>query len=246
MKTLLLCDMENIKETSTICAKNNLCLNADSFRHYDLLNSQPHLLKEYLMDYKNVEICSFHGPITDMIFENGYIELAKRKFEFAYTISQKINCKNIVLHNGYVPQTGSPESWVNSATELWGKFLLHKDTETIFYLENNLENNPDVIINLIENVGRNNLKMCLDIGHANVFSDMEIPKWIEISHKYIGFVHLHNNNGKIDRHNGLGNGTINMLEACNALEQYCPDAIWALETVDLEESVEWLKNNGFY
>jgi sugar phosphate isomerase/epimerase len=34
--------------------------------------------------------------------------------------------------------------------------------------------------------------MCLDVGHANVFSNKKITEWIEKMNEKIGFVHLHN------------------------------------------------------
>ena len=87
--------------------------------------------------------------------------------------------------------------------------------------------------------------MCLDIGHANIYSKIDVTDWIEKVNKNIGFVHLHNNFGENDDHNGLNNGNINMNEVCEALEQYSPNAIWEIETEEWKESIKWLLENGY-
>jgi len=87
--------------------------------------------------------------------------------------------------------------------------------------------------------------MCLDIGCVNIYSNMKITEWIEKVNKNIGFVYLYNNDGKMDKHKGLNNGKINMIEICEALEQYCPNAIWQIETTEYEDSIKWLKKNKY-
>jgi sugar phosphate isomerase/epimerase len=68
------------------------------------------------------------------------------------------------------------------------------------------------------------------VGIKNNKENIEITDWIKKANEKIGFVHLHNNFGKNDDHNGLNNGNINMNEVCKALEQYSPNAIWEIET----------------
>ena len=63
----------------------------------------------------------------------------------------------------------------------------------------------DTIINCVYS----NIKMCYDVGHANIaFSTpFEYKKYID----YIQSFHIHNNEGKIDTHNPFGeNGSINL------------------------------------
>jgi sugar phosphate isomerase/epimerase len=73
------------------------------------------------------------------------------------------------------------------------------------------------------------MKICLDIGHVNVNSSLGIIEWIEGLNDRIGHVHLHNNDGNNDDHNGLNSGTININEICDILKQNCPGASWNLE-----------------
>ena len=245
MKKILLSDFGDIRTTPSLCKKYNLGVDAGSFCFYDFYPPDSEIINKHLTSYKNIEIYSIHGPIADLIFESNVITEAKTRFEYAYNILPKLNCKNMILHNGYVSETSLPENWIKNAGTFWKNYLKNKDNGTNFYIENYMETSPDIILDLINDVNKNNFKMCLDTGHVNIFSDIKITEWIEKANKNIGFVHLHNNGGKKDDHNALNNGTINMLDVCKTLEQYSPDAIWALETTYLEESVEWLKKNNF-
>ncbi len=91
------------------------------------------------------------------------------------------------------------------------------------------------------------MNICLDIGHAHCNSKTSVLDWVKKLNKQIGFVHLHNNYGQQDEHLGFEKGTINFLEICNALEEYAPNSIWAIETNinDMEDSIIWLIENNF-
>ena len=241
MKRILLCDSGEYEKVSELCVKYNLGVNVDVSTPEYYLEYKPNKLNEKIEGYGNVEILSIHGCFEDLKIDSSDILIRKitaKRFEYAYEISCKMKCKNIVLPNGYVPgrtQSLAVELW------FWKHFLKNKDKETIFYIKNELDETPMYINDLINAVNDENLKMCLDIGHANVFSKVKIMDWIKKVNKNIGFVYLYNNNGKINKHNGLSNGKINMIEICEALEQYCQNAIWQIETVEYEDSIKWLK-----
>jgi sugar phosphate isomerase/epimerase len=213
------------------------------------------IICDYLEIYKNIEIYSMHGPFVDLSFgsiDNLIMEATEKRFEYTYQVSCKLKINNIVLHNGYIPDTKAPSwgttyppNWIKRSKLFWDNFLQNKELEKMFYIENFMEYNPDIILELLTKVNRKNFKMCFDVGHANIFSKIGIIKWIEIVNENIGFVHLHNNNGETDEHAGINNGKINMLEICNSLEEYSPNAIWAIETKECEESIEWLIRNKF-
>jgi len=58
-------------------------------------------------------------------------------------------------------------------------------------------------------------------------------------------VHLHQNHGSEDEHLGLRKGNMPMAAVLNALGEYAPDAVWALECNldEMEESIEFLQEN---
>jgi sugar phosphate isomerase/epimerase len=248
MKQIILCDDGNIVEVSKLCRKYHIGVNIDRFYKPDYLENSPNAINEHLECYKNIDICSIHGPFADLNFGSSDVlirEVTAKRFEYAYDISCKLGCKNIILHNGYVPGTSTPSNWIKRGRIFWDDFLNNKNRETIFYIENLLEHDPEIINDVINMTSKNNLKICFDTGHTNVFSKIKITEWIEKMNKNIGFVHLHNNYGERDEHNGLDNGNINMMEICIALEQYSPNAIWAIENLEYKKSIEWLIGNKY-
>ena len=233
MKQIIICDLRNIFEISKFCESNNFDVNIDQFSVPDFLEKSPNAIDEHQQIYKNVNIYSIHGSKYDLNIgsrDSLIREVTLKRYESTYEISEKLKCKNIIFHNGYVPGTTSHSSWVKRAKVFWNKFLRNKPREVNFYIENLVEHNPDIIIDVVNSVNSKNLKVCFDIGHANIFSKVEIITWIEKMNSNIGFVHLHNNFGIKDVHFGLGNGVICMKEICIALEHYCPESIWAIET----------------
>ena len=85
---------------------------------------------------------------------------------------------------------------------------------------------------IIDGVGDDSLKVCLDIVHAHANSIMSVEEWIETSGDRIAYYHLHNNHGKTnileyndDEHLGLNNGTINIESVLKKTEECSPNAI---------------------
>jgi sugar phosphate isomerase/epimerase len=174
-------------------------------------------------------------------------EATRNRFEYSYGISQKLGCKHIILHHGYVPGTSYPPNWIKRGKIFWDDFLRDKSDDTFFHIENMLEFTPDLIMEMVSTVSDARLDVCLDVGHAHCNSKTPVCEWIKKLNKQIGFVHLHNNYGQKDEHLGFKKGTIDFLDICHALEEYAPDSIWGIETNinDMEDSILWLKKENF-
>jgi sugar phosphate isomerase/epimerase len=246
MEKIVLCEEGNNKKTAEICKKYGFAVNIDSFSDPDYLNTNPNAIKENLETYNGICIFSMHGSMHDLNSGSKDIlirDVTLKRYEYSYEISRKLGCTNIIFHNGYVPGTSFSKNWIQRSKDFWGNFLKNKKVETIFYIENQLEHDADIIYEVVNQVNNNQLKVCLDIGHLNVFSRIKVSEWIKKLNRRIGFVHLHNNHGQSDEHNDLYNGNINLIEIIELLEQNCPEAIWALETKDNEKSIEWLIEN---
>ena len=94
------------------------------------------------------------------------------------------------------------------------------------------------------------LKLCIKyntgIEIQGFFDPNEVKKREELIERLgerITYVHLHDNFGKTDDHEGLG-----MDLWINALNEHSPAAIWSLECrVDaMEDSIKYLIDNKFY
>ena len=78
----------------------------------------------------------------------------------------------------------------------------------VMVLENVQETGPEFILDIIENVGSNNLKASLDIGHANIHSEIPVTEWIKTYGENLYHMHIHNNYGDDDSHFSLLDGNI--------------------------------------
>jgi len=105
-----------------------------------------------------------------------------------------------------------------------------------------LEKKPYLIKDIIDGVNNKQLKACLDIGHVNACAKEDVLHWIELLGNRIGHVHLHNNFGVKDEHNGINNGNLDIKAITSYLKINCLSANWNLEIrTNLEESIELIE-----
>ena len=253
MKWLLLCDSRNLEQTALLCKKHNLGIEAQAFWDPNYLNINSNGIEVHLNALKNISIRAIHGPFWDMCpgsYDSLIREATKIRFEDAYDCANKIKAKHIILHHGGYPagvftHKKSKNEWLSRNIQFWKDFLIDKDKSVKIHVENFLEPDPELMLQLIEGVDQENLDINLDIGHVNYSSDLSVIEWIKRLNKHIGYVHIHDNIGIADNHLGLGQGNLPLTEIFEALEKYSPNAIWAIENHDLEESIDWLKGHGF-
>lgn len=257
MKEIRLCDDAEVEKVMSLCLENNLGIEVQGFYNPILINTKESddILLKYkkaLKDFKGGK--SLHAPFWDLNLgsKNPAVREATMKaYNYAYDVAKALGCTEIVVHNGFVPNTSYYQGWVKNATAFWQEFFKDKDNSITMMIENQCEEDSEVLKMEIDSVNDSRLKVCLDIGHANANSNMSVEDWIKTLGNRIGYLHLHNNHGKIsgrpsymnDEHLGLSDGTINVEKVFRLLEDHCPDAIWNVECrLDfIKESVDVLK-----
>jgi len=143
MKRIILCDSSEYKKIPQLCIKYNLGVNIDILTPEYYLQYDHKELDKKIEGYGNAEIFSIHGCFEDLKFDSSDVLIRKitlKRFEYAYKISRKLKCKNIVLPNGYVP--GRTQSLAVGSV-FWRYFLRNKDKETMFYIKNVLDEIPN-------------------------------------------------------------------------------------------------------
>lgn len=90
--------------------------------------------------------------------------------------------------------------------------------ETACHELHEVNTRPENIINFINQVGADNLKICIDAGHCHL-NGLNIIDIIKKCGSYFVETHFHDNFGQKDRHNPIGIGTINWLEVIKAMNE---------------------------
>ena len=274
MREIRLCDDSAFEETIAKCNENNLGIEIQSFAdkiirkagrdgeedetEEDVVKKvENEMLRVMPMLEKFNQGKSMHAIFHEMNVGSDVFEIRKVAndyYEKSYALAKRLNCTEIVFHDGYFPGTSYEPNWVSRAIKFWKNFLKTKDDSITICIENQFELNSGVLQQIIDGVNDPRLKVCLDIGHAHANSVMPVEQWIETLGDKIAYYHLHNNNGKKnipghndDEHLGLNHGTINIASVLEKAEQYSPNAIWNLESsiqYHLED-IETLKSLGY-
>ena len=261
MKEIRLCDDAEVSRVLDLCKNNGLGIEVQGFYNPNIIGKEETdiLLTDYkkaLLNFKGGK--SLHAPFWDLNLgsKNPMIKEATMKvFNYAYNVAKELGCTEIVVHNGFVPNTSFYEGWVRNAVAFWKEFFADKDNSITMMIENQCEEDSQVLKMEVDAVNDPRLKVCLDIGHANANSNMKVEDWITTLGDRIGYLHLHNNHGKQldrpsyinDEHLGLHMGNINVKKVFELLEKHCPNAIWNVECkLDyIEKSLELIKECGY-
>jgi len=97
-------------------------------------------------------------------------------------------------------------------------------------------------ISVIKEMNSPNLKIVLDVGHANVYR-VPLEDYLKSANPYLCEIHLHNNDGKKDFHQPLSQGEIKMLDILKLAKELelCVPIILEMDTVeDFEKSFDFL------
>lgn len=249
MKQLLICDDSKVDEVAPLCRALGVGIEVQAFYNPRVFEDDATAVEKHCQSISGIRNRSMHGCFGDLCpgsFDAKVRELARQRFEQSYHIATRLEVQHVVFHHGHVPHTSSPQGWLKRSTEFWLSFLEGKITNISFHLENVLDWEPRLLSDVVKSIDLPNVDVNLDIGHVHCNAKTTILKWIEHLNTQIGYVHMHDNHGQEDEHLGLGRGTIPMKEVCLALEEYAPDAIWALEAegAGIQQSVDWLRDNG--
>ena len=150
----------------------------------------------------------------------------------------------MVVHSGYAPQMYFPEWFVPKSIEFWRDFVRELPEDFEMLLENVLDVRPEHIRDVCDGVDDPRLRICLDVGHANAYSEVPVEDWIAMLGGRIAHVHLHNNDGSRDAHAPLNAGIMDIVHILELLDKYAPEAEICIESVDAVSCLKTLEEIG--
>lgn len=189
--------------------------------------------------------CMLHAPYNELFpcaIDKKAGELAAYRYRQAIDLAKGYGAKKVIIHGGYNPKIYFPVWYVEQSVLFWKEFLA-ADPGVQIVLENVLEETPDMLLDIVKGVNDPRLKLCLDVGHVNAYSQVPVMNWLETWAPYISHFHIHNNDGSRDQHNALVEGTIAMQDFLLQAEALCPDASFTMELMKDGPSMQWMAEN---
>jgi sugar phosphate isomerase/epimerase len=177
-------------------------------------------------------VSALHGPYLDLVpgsMDEGIAAVTSERITRALEACEELGIGRVVFHSGWTRPIYPDWLWVENNVRFWKGILAKGPRGALILVENVFEPAPDRLVALVDEVGDEGLRICLDVGHANLCSPLGVEPWIEGLGPRIGHVHLHNNHGREDEHNGIHGGSLDIPALCELLKRECPEASWNLE-----------------
>ncbi len=196
---------------------------------------------------------SFHGVFQDVIVHSSdkkIAESSKERVLDSLKAAKTLKATQVVFHGNFNPLVRDNyfrKNWVERNLDFWREVLEKYDVTIL--LENTWEPTPDMFKELLDELRSPRLKVCVDVGHLNVYSKMPFREWADALGDKISYVHISDNYGEKDEHLEVGQGKIDWQEFTKVIEEYQISPEKVLEQVTLEktkQSLSYLERNRIY
>jgi sugar phosphate isomerase/epimerase len=195
---------------------------------------------------------SMHGPFKDISIHSPdrlIAEVSKARIEQAVKTAIQLDSEIIILHTGIntlIRNTNYLAHSIYVQSEIYRE-LLDRNPSLRIYIENMWEADPGPFIEMYDRVASDRFGICLDTGHANIFSEIPVHEWIAELGERIRYFHLNDNHGEYDSESALGDGTIDWHRVFRAINtRSLQDRIAVLEVGSIENIINKHKRYGAY
>lgn len=211
----------------------------------DLKNKYPNL--EFVMHLPYGANCN----LCDLENINANIKLIKD----AIIYSDQFGVKKHTLHLGMVDLNKERSYYIKHIVQVLKEICEYANQFNMAIMIENMPGfseigyAPQEIMEIIELVGMDNLKVILDTGHMNL-SEYDMSDYIYLLKDYLYHLHLNDNNGVKDSHTTFGTGNIDFNRFLKLLgdvgynELYCLEILYKTKD-DLETNAKALLSYKF-
>lgn len=173
------------------------------------------------LDEMSCRSLTLHGPFLDLnpvAFDSLVQQATVQRYEQAYEAAKELGAKKIIFHSCFVPSVYFLEGWAERAADFYNRFLENKTEEIQVLMENVLDPCPEPFLQVAQMTEHPAFGICLDLGHANCYSEVACETWLEQLQPYIRHLHVHDNDGRTDQHLALGEGSLPFAKLENYLK----------------------------
>ncbi len=178
-----------------------------------------------------------HGPFIDMIHYSSdpeIMEVCRLRYLQAFDVAEALGARYLLFHSQYNPIIRVPvypEVYHEYSLRFWPEIVEEAEERKIpVYVENMFDDTPDPICRVAESLNSPWFKLCLDVAHADIHSDLDIGAWIDAYGDFLCHVHLNDCHGVLDDHLGLGQGVLDIPRVIAKLKATGLPLTYALET----------------
>lgn len=167
---------------------------------------------------------TLHGPrggFNPGLRDRGAQAFFGARYRRALDAAAEIGASSVVFHSGFNPLIRVPgfeQRWVRRSAAFWRSLAEEAAPRGLgITIENVWEPQPEVLRDLIAAIDAPNVGACFDVGHANIYSRRPPADWLSCLGSTVRYMHLHNNDGRMDRHLPLEEGTVDFSQFLPAL-----------------------------
>lgn len=226
-----------------VVQENGLGLELQEFADPNALdNDWRGLVRKYqraLSDFHGT--LTLHGCYIDLVSgspDKKLVALTRERYQLNIEIGRQLGATAIDFHANYLPLIDQPSylaGWLDRQVAFWSVLAEESAKHGIMLLlENMWEPDPSIIKHILRRIKSPQLKACLDVGHAGLYSALPLETWISSLGADLVYTHLHNNNGKHDVHLAFEDGVIAFPALLKRLREIPQPPMFTLEMPNLE------------
>ncbi len=158
---------------------------------------------------------AMHGPFMDMATgspDRLVRSAVQQRMEQSLEIGAMLSVRTLVFHANFIATIRNDRyrsDWTVRQVDFWGRLAERAQSLGLtLALENMWEFDPYIIQEVLRQVDSPALMACLDVGHACLFSSIDLDTWLDVMAPFLIHTHLNNNLGQIDEHRAFDDGVI--------------------------------------
>lgn len=187
-------------------------------------------------------LLALHGPFMDLAPgspDRRVRQVAVERYQHAIRVAQALGARTVVFHANFIAAIHTESyrrGWTERNITFWGPLADYaRRHDVIIAVENMWEFDPDIIGVVLRAVNHVNLRACLDVGHAHLYSRVPLSEWLAALAPYLVHAHLNNNDGISDVHRPLDGGVIDYMAVMPQLRALPNPPSLTLEMDDLDD-----------
>lgn len=254
---LLSASLKNVNDCVDLAIEHSLGIEVMAFAFPHILDGDWRVtLAEYKEILKPVQgDITIHGPFMDMVSgspDPRINSVCIARYSHAIRIAAELGAKQVIFHANFIGSlhnTFYRDGWHERNVEFWLPVAEYAEQHHVtILLENMWEFDPTIIADLLQAVNHPNLRTCIDVGHAHLFSNEQytFEYWLRTMQPWLTEIHMNNNNGILDEHHGFDweQGVLDYHKILPLIRSINPDVDLVLEmdsVQDMRDSLHYFR-----